>query len=422
MFGRRLIAVGLCGAAGLVFAACGGETNPATNVTLTSATLNAHASCQAGESGKWWFRWRPTGNPWRETPRNSDDCATDDAQDVSAELTGLTPGTDYEFEICGKPTNPFVAVCANANGHGDNADRDPGSPIDSFHTPAATSPRFSSWTAPSPSGNVVRADTAADPNAHDLWGVQYGCANDSRVTNPQTGGDPHPTALGVPQGDSAYRKLTVYDGDNYSGERCELGYNTWHGGLASASNPYGTFYNYFAGDRRTTYVSLRLPTGFPVNVNTWQAVMQMKQAGPANNSGGTPILEMDVWGGRWRLRQSLSAGHTSDSRELWSTPAQTGAWTRFAYDVTYSQNPSIGSITVYVDLNGDGDFDDAGEQSPTIHTYTLKYEIPGPKTDLAPGQSIPSHLRMGIYHHPSVSCPAPSGCSVDIDNVQVARP
>jgi hypothetical protein len=164
MFGRRLIAVGLCGAAGLVFAACGGETKPATNVTSTSATLNAHASCQAGESGKWWFRWRPTGNPWRETPRNSYDCATDDAQDVSADLTGLTPATEYEYQVCVKPTNPFVAVCANADGHADNADRDPGEPTTRFTTlsgPPQPRSTFNTAVSPPPAtgGIVVRSDT-----------------------------------------------------------------------------------------------------------------------------------------------------------------------------------------------------------------------------------------------------------------------
>ena len=268
-----------------------------------------------------------------------------------------------------------------------------------------------------------RTDTAADPNAFDLWG-DSACVPGQVDWDP-SGGDPDPTASGTPQRNRAFRKLTVIDGDNPDGdgERCELGKNSYVDGIAGLRNPAGTFYNYNEGMRRATYFSLRLPGNFPINVDTWQVVMQMKQSGPSNNSGiGTPILEMDAWAGRWRLRQSLSQTGPSDSRQLWSAPARTGVWTRFAYDVTYSQDPNVGRIKVYVDLNGDGDFADAGEQSQTFHTYTLKEEIPGPDQGLQPGESIPSHLRMGIYHDPAIACPAPSGCSVNIDNVEVAKP
>ena len=430
MFGRRLIAVGLCGAAGLVIAACGGETNPATNVTSTSATLNAHASCQAGESGKWWFRWRPTGNPWRETPRNSYDCATDDAQDMSANLTGLTPATEYEYQVCAKPTNPFVAVCANADGHADNADRDPGEPTTHFTTlrgPPQPRSTFNPAASPPPAtgGIVVRSDTAADPDAHHLWGVQYACANDSRVTNPQTGGDPGPTASGAPQGNSAYRRLTVYDGDNYSGERCELGYNEWDGGLATPSDQYGAFYNYFEGDRRTTYFSVRLPDNFPLNATKWQGVGQMKQAAPNCNTGAIPVLSFSAYNGVWRMDHTSIDNQSSDS-ELWETPAQKNVWTQIKVDALYSRDPSIGWVQYSIDSNGDGDFSDPGEVSPVFHTNTLMVNnnctFSSDSYTLGPGGSIPSHLRVGLYHNPSIPCPAPSGCSVDIDNVQVVRP
>ena len=44
----------------------------------------------------------------------------------------------------------------------------------------------------------------------------------------------------------------------------------------------------------------------------------------------------------------------------------------------------------------------------------------GTSDGYGPGDTIPDHLRAGIYHNPSISCPPPSGCSVDVDNVQVA--
>jgi hypothetical protein len=59
-----------------------------------------------------------------------------------------------------------------------------------------------------------------------------------------------------------------------------------------------------------------------------------------------------------------------------------------------------------------------------MRTYTLKREIRGGGRDgIAPGKSIPSHLRAGLYHDEGYSCPESSGgCSVDVDNVQVVRP
>jgi hypothetical protein len=96
-------------------------------------------------------------------------------------------------------------------------------------------------------------------------------------------------------------------------------------------------------------------------------------------------------------------------------------WTRFAFDVVYSQNPEIGSIQVSVDLNGDGDFEDPNEHSPKMHAPTLATETE-PGYEIPPGGSIPSHLRAGIYHNTKFSCPRPVGCSSNLDNLQVIAP
>ena len=162
-------------------------------------------------------------------------------------------------------------------------------------------------------------DTASDPSKDDVWGNETACANDSRITRPTTGGDTDPTASGASQGNTSYRTTTAFDGDDNWGERCELGKNSWNDGLASPQNPWGTFYNYNEGVRRATYFSERLPSNFPINANSWQVVMQMKQSGPSNNSGiGTPMLEMDVWagsGGCARVsRRPARATHASSGR------------------------------------------------------------------------------------------------------------
>jgi hypothetical protein len=260
-------------------------------------------------------------------------------------------------------------------------------------------------------GRLVRSDTGADPNAHDLWGDRYACASARRVSNPRSGGDPGPTAMGTSQGNSAYRKVTVFDGDNYFGERCELGYNTWDDGLANPSDQYGTFYNYFEADRRTTYFSVRLPDDFPLEAHLWQGVGQMKQAAPNNDPSLIPVLSFSAYNGVWSFWHTNN-GASSDT-ELWQTPAQKNVWTRIEVDAYYSQDPSKGWVQYTVN----------GVQSPVFHTNTLHRNGSGSSNDELPaGASIPSHLRLGLYHNPSIPCPPPSGCSLDIDNVQVLEP
>jgi hypothetical protein len=251
---------------------------------------------------------------------------------------------------------------------------------------------------------TVADDTAADPNPVPFWG-SVECESASRYSYGTSGGDPHPTASGAAQPDGAYRQLTVLDGDDTWGERCELGRNDHRTGPT-------TFYE--EGDHLVTFISLRLPGNFPLAAATWQTVMQMKQAQPSDDNCCGPELEMQARMGRWYVVDSW--------HDLFNFPAQPNVWTRFAWDVFYSQDPNQGWIQVSADLNGDGDFGDAGERSPLVHTATLRTEPDGPhgtSDGLAPGDPIPSHLRAGIYHNPSIPCVAPAGCSVDVDNVQV---
>src|SRR5262249_11724628 len=76
---------------------------------------------------------------------------------------------------------------------------------------------------------VLASDTASSSSPMSFWGrVDCGVWPDldpTRADRPTSGGDTHPTATGAPQGDDAYRELTVFDGDDVAGERCELGEN-----------------------------------------------------------------------------------------------------------------------------------------------------------------------------------------------------
>jgi Polysaccharide lyase len=266
------------------------------------------------------------------------------------------------------------------------------------------------FAASVPACAVVAKDTAQGANPEPFWGRMY-CEQSSRYAYLLTGGDPHPMAGGDPQGNSAYRRLTVHDGDNVWGERCELGDNDWRDGPTA-------FYR--EGQHRLTYISYRLGEDYPLSNPNWQVVMQMKQTQPSENGGGTPVISLEARDGRWKLIQSNSPGYSSDTHVLWSTPAETGVWTRFAFDVVYSQDPDRGSIRLSVDLNGDGDARDPGEQSPVFKTYTLKYETANSDYFDA-GDSLPSHLRAGVYHQEYIDCDLVGTCSDGVDNVQVVR-
>jgi hypothetical protein len=252
---------------------------------------------------------------------------------------------------------------------------------------------------------VIASDTSSDPNPIPFWGA-IECENSSRYSYDSSGGDTHLTASGAAQPDGAYRTMTTIDGDDTWGERCELGKN---------DNRTGPTVFYREGQHRVTFISMRLPSNFPLSTNSWQTVMQMKQTQPSNDDCCGPEIEMEARSGKWVVVDSW--------HELFSFPARSNTWTRFAWDVYYSQDPAKGWIQVSADLNGDGDFNDPGERSPVIHTATLRTE-PAPAAGAADvglpaGAPIPSHLRAGIYHDPSIPCPAPSGCSVEVDNVQV---
>ena len=260
---------------------------------------------------------------------------------------------------------------------------------------------------------LIASDTVQSSNPVPFWG-QIECASQRRHEVISVGGDPHPTWSGAGQGNDSFRRLHLLDGDDFYGERCELGNDNRRAPTA--------FYR--EGKRRITSISLRLPQpGFDRDVQTWQVVMQMKQVWPAANSAGTPVIELGVHSGRWVLAQSRSPGYSEASRTLWTAPARGDTWTRFNFNVRYSKSRRKGQIKITVDLNGDLDYADAGERPRKIRTFTLKREIRGGGRDgLKPGASISSHLRTGIYHDPGIRCDPPGGCIIDVDNVQVVRP
>jgi hypothetical protein len=102
-------ALGLSIGAVLVLAGCTtGETDPATDITATSATLMGKGSCEADDSGEWWFQYRQgTSGAW--LGRSHHDYGAGTAYPCPASSTTvsdtlpagtLKPGTQYQFRVC----------------------------------------------------------------------------------------------------------------------------------------------------------------------------------------------------------------------------------------------------------------------------------------------------------------------------------
>jgi len=286
-----------------------------------------------------------------------------------------------------------VLVLLLALNGGDSEERESKTGDGAAATTAPDATATTAATPPShpPPGTLLRHDPTTDSDPTTLWTAIH-AEDPSRQEQFDAGG---------PNG-GPFRRMTVQDGDDYEGERAELGYNSRVNGLGP---PEGTFFLYNTGERRVTSFWMRLPADFPIDTPKWQVVTQMKQTGPAENSDGTPVLALEAREGRWVLTQSNSAGSSGNTHELWSTPATLNTWTPVKLDVTYSPDPKNGEIQVTV----------GKVKSPTFTTYTQKYEIPPGGEGLDPGQPIPSHLRMGIYHDPSLP-----GTSVDFADVRVS--
>ncbi len=259
-------------------------------------------------------------------------------------------------------------------------------------------------------GVILREDTAAaaDPKA-GLWG-NIEAVSDTRHVHKTTGGDSRSKANGVAQGNTAYRELTVVDGDDYSGERSQLGRNWWEEGENVGAQTSGTFALYNEGERKITFWSMRFPSSFPMSTLAYQVIHNSKQAQPYS---GTPepgnAVQIDLYANLLRFTNMW------EDPPLWTCPAPpANTWIRFAIDSVYSKDPSKGRIQFFCDNDGDGDFLDADEASSvftrqTLHTFSIA------EYGKAAGDAIPCHLRLGIYRNTSYT----GNTYVDIDNVQV---
>lgn len=123
----KKLAVGVAAAGALALAGCTAVTTPATNIGTTTATLNAHGECSAGESlsGTYRFQWREKGEsgwPNQNGTTNYSCPAGGDSQDKSYNATGLSKYTDYQYRlklvVNGVTYYCDSTSCANTDGSG----------------------------------------------------------------------------------------------------------------------------------------------------------------------------------------------------------------------------------------------------------------------------------------------------------------
>ncbi|MBA3260903.1 MAG: hypothetical protein H0T69_00200 [Thermoleophilaceae bacterium] len=97
----------LVAALAVLTAGCAADTKRATNVTSSSATLNAEVRCDPGSQGTAWWELREAGAAtWRLTGANSPfSCPDTDLGTVriSKHVDGLRPGVRYDYRLAANP-------------------------------------------------------------------------------------------------------------------------------------------------------------------------------------------------------------------------------------------------------------------------------------------------------------------------------
>ncbi len=108
----RLVLPAVAVICALLLSACQGNTAAPTEVGTTTATLNAQASCAGGVPTpcSFYWRWGTNYNYQYSSPISGPVSATWSGA-LSYGVTGLTPGTTYQYELCGKGDNIPSFAC-----------------------------------------------------------------------------------------------------------------------------------------------------------------------------------------------------------------------------------------------------------------------------------------------------------------------
>jgi hypothetical protein len=221
-------------------------------------------------------------------------------------------------------------------------------------------------------------------DAERAWNQEWAswsCADASRVQQ---------VSSPVAQGKKAY-ELTVHDGDNAYGERCELG----NGNPGRPGFPL-----FHQGDERWISFQVYLPDSYPINTPDWNVFFQIHQEG----DGGCPPISLNVEDGQFKLYNSARSTYVLDTTEKWHAPAQRNRWAKFTMHILNSPDDNTGYVELYGDLDGQG----MKTLMPRTHMHTM--------TQRSDGSAMTNHARVGIYRNPAIQGTA----SIFVDGFTIA--
>jgi hypothetical protein len=170
-----------------LLAGCNANTQPATDVASTSATLHAAVSWNEGDfEGRvvYWFQTRPLGRQtwtWDDV-RTADDIAASGSGSLAEDVSGLSPETTYQFRACAYLVDDQAehtpAVCFDSKGQAHGTD------YDSFTTGAAPDvPSAAAFPNPQTTGTPPGWAPAATTSSSITVTTPGAVIQDVRLTN-----------------------------------------------------------------------------------------------------------------------------------------------------------------------------------------------------------------------------------------------
>jgi hypothetical protein len=111
---RSLLRLAPLGLLAVLVAGCAGQTTGTTNVTSSSAKLNAKASCASGETCRFYWEYWKAGQPRstgvKTAPAGPVTGPVGETA-INTTITGLASSQAYRWVLCGSPDDGKDYAC-----------------------------------------------------------------------------------------------------------------------------------------------------------------------------------------------------------------------------------------------------------------------------------------------------------------------